>query len=78
MGCWVKGFDSMLTRALVAARAMLVRISTELPNQIRGFMETFGPLVPAGKGSTFEKNVRNLPWRSPASARSPRLRSSSP
>ena len=56
----VKGFDSMLTRTLVAARTRLVRITTELSNQIRGVMKTFGLLVPAGKGSTFEKNVRSL------------------
>lgn len=56
----VKGFDSMLTRTLVVARTRLVRITTELSNQIRGLLKTFGVLVPAGKGSTFEKNVRNL------------------
>jgi transposase len=56
----VKGFDSMLTRTLIAARTRLVRITTELSNQIRGVMKTFGLLVPAGKGSTFEKNVRSL------------------
>jgi transposase len=56
----VKGFDSMLTRTLVAARNRLVKITTGLSNQIRGFMKTFGLLVPAGKGSTFEKNVRSL------------------
>jgi transposase len=56
----VKGFDSMLTRTLVAARTRLVRITTELSNQIRGLMKTFGLLVPAGKGSTFEKNARSL------------------
>jgi transposase len=56
----VKGFDSMLTRTLVAARTRLVSITTELSNQIRGLMKTFGLLIPAGKGSTFEKNVRGL------------------
>jgi transposase len=56
----VKGFDSMLTRTLVAARTRLVQITTELSNQIRGLMKTFGLLIPAGKGSTFEKNVRSL------------------
>jgi transposase len=56
----VKGLDSMLTRTLVAARTRLVRITTELSNQIRGLMKTFGLIVPAGKGSTFEKNVRSL------------------
>lgn len=56
----VKGFDSMLARTLVAARTRLVRITVELSNQIRGLMKTFGLLVPAGKGSTFETNVRAL------------------
>lgn len=56
----VKGFDSMLARTLVAARTRLVRITVELSNQIRGIMKTFGLLIPPGKGSTFEKNVRNL------------------
>jgi transposase len=41
----VKGFDSMLTRTLVSARTRLVRITTELSNQIRGLMKTFS--VPA-------------------------------
>lgn len=56
----VKGFDSMLTRTLVAARNRLVRITTELSNQIRGLMKTFGVVVPPGKGGTFEANVRRL------------------
>jgi transposase len=56
----VKAFDSMLTRALVAARTRLVQITVELSNQIRGLMKTFGLVVPAGRGSVFEKNVRDL------------------
>ncbi|AKI03374.1 transposase (plasmid) [Hoeflea sp. IMCC20628] len=56
----VKGFDSMLARTLVAARARLVKMTTELSNQIWGIMKTFGLVVPAGKGSTFENNVRSL------------------
>jgi transposase len=56
----VKGFDSMLTRTLVAARTRLVRICTELSNQIRGLMKTFGLIVPGGKGATFVSNVRML------------------
>ena len=56
----VKGFDSMLARTLVAARTRLVRITTELSNQIRGLMKTFGLIVPAGKGSRFEVNIRAL------------------
>lgn len=56
----VKGFDSMLTRTLVAARTKLVHITTELSNQIRGVMKTFGLVVPPGKGSKFEEHVREL------------------
>ena len=53
----VKSLDSMLTRTLVAARTKLVRIKTEISNQIRGLMKTFGLVIPAGKGSTFEADV---------------------
>jgi transposase len=56
----VKGFDSMLTRTLVGARTQLIKISTELSNQIRGLMKTFGLIVPKGAGRKFEANVRNL------------------
>src|SRR3954451_19168974 len=56
----VKGFDSMLGRTLVAARNRLVQITTELSNQIRGLMKTFGLVAPAGKGSRFEAHVRAL------------------
>jgi transposase len=50
----------MLTRTLVMARTRLVRMMTELSNQIRGVMKTFGLVVPAGRGSVFETNVRAL------------------
>jgi transposase len=56
----VKGYDSMLARTLVAARTRLVRITTELSNQIRGLMKTFGLIVPPSKGGKFEANVRSL------------------
>jgi len=56
----VKGYDSMLTRTLVTARARLIRITTELSNQIRGLMKTFGLVIPKGKGGVFEANVRTL------------------
>ena len=56
----VKGYDSMLVRTLVAARTRLVQITTELSNQIRGLMKTFGLVVPRGKGGTFEAEVRRL------------------
>jgi transposase len=50
----------MLTRTLVAARSRLVRITTELSNQIRGVMKTFGLVIPKGKGGVFDANVRTL------------------
>lgn len=56
----VKSFDSMLTRTLVAARTRLVRIGTELSNQIRGLMKTFGLVVPAAMGSKFAHDVHAL------------------
>lgn len=56
----VKSFNSMLTRTLVAARTRLVRIGTELSNQIRGLMKTFGLVVPAAIGSKFEHHVHAL------------------
>lgn len=56
----VKGYDSMLTRTLVAARLRLVQVTTELSNQIRGLMKTFGLVIPAGKGGAFESNARAL------------------
>ena len=56
----VKGYDSMLVRTLVAARTRLVQITTELSNQIRGLMKTFGLVVPRGKGGTFEAEVERL------------------
>jgi transposase len=56
----VKAYDSMLTRTLVAARTRLVRITTELSNQIRGLMKTFGLVVPRGQGGKFEENIKRL------------------
>lgn len=56
----VKGYDSMLIRTLVAARTRLVRITTELSNQIRGLMKTFGLVVPPSKGGKFEYNIQRL------------------
>ena len=57
---WVKSFDSMLARTLVSARTRLVRIGTELSNQIRGLMKTFGLVVPPASGSKFEREVETL------------------
>ena len=63
----VKGYDSMLIRTLVVGRTKLVRITTDLSNQIRGLLKTFGLVVPRGQGSTFEKNIYRLLRRGRAS-----------
>ena len=56
----VKGYNSMLVRTLVAARNKLVQMSTELSNQIRGLMKTFGLIVPSARGGSFEAQVQRL------------------
>jgi len=56
----VKSFDSMLTRTLVAARNQMLKATTQLSNQIRGLMKTFGLVVPKGAGRVFEGYVRSL------------------
>lgn len=56
----VKGFDSMLSRTLVAARTKLVRTTLDVANQIRGLMKTFGLIVPRSMGGKFEAHVRSL------------------
>lgn len=56
----VKGFDSMLTRTLVAARNQLIKMTTQMSNQIRGLMKTFGLIIPKGAGRVFESNVRSM------------------
>ena len=56
----VKGFDSMLSRTLVAARTKLMRATLDVANQIRGLMKTFGLIVPRSMGGKFEAHVRSL------------------
>ena len=56
----VKSFDNMLTRTLVAARTQMLKATTQMSNQIRGLMKTFGLVVPKGAGRVFEGHVRRL------------------
>lgn len=56
----VKDSNSMLTRTLVGARGQLIKIVTDLSNQIRGLMKYFGLIVPKGAGRVFEAHVRRL------------------
>jgi transposase len=62
----VKSLDSMLTRTLVGARGQLIKAATELSNQIRGVMKTFGLVVPKGRGGVFDGHVRRLVASRPA------------
>jgi len=55
-----KSWAAMQVRTLVGGRAQLIGISSDLSNQIRGLMRTFGLVVPAGGGRIFEANVRAL------------------
>jgi transposase len=50
----------MLVRTLVAARSQLLTITTQLSNQIRGVMKTFGLIVPKSKGRVFRSRVQDL------------------
>jgi hypothetical protein len=56
----VKSRDAMLSKAVAAARRQLLDISTNLSNEARGLMKTFGLVVPEGNGRIFEANVRWL------------------
>jgi len=56
----VKSWEAMGVRALIGGRAQLIGISTQLSNQIRGVIKTFGLVVPKGGGRIFETNVRAL------------------
>ena len=53
----VKSIESHRLRLLLAARAKLVSMRTTLYGQVRGLLKTFGVVLPAGKGSSFERLV---------------------
>ena len=54
----VKSWDAMLVRTLIGARRRLVGVGTDLANQIRGVLRTFGLILPKGGGRIFEAAVR--------------------
>jgi transposase len=62
----VKSREAMLERSLLGARTQLLNMVTDLSNQIRGLMKTFGLVVPKGAGTVFEcagcSRMRR-PWR---------------
>lgn len=54
----VKGWAAHAMRQLVGARAQLVGISTDLSNQLRSVLRTFGLRVAGRAGGTFEARIR--------------------
>ena len=56
----VKCREAILVRSLIGARTQLLSIVTELSNQIRSLMKTFGLVVPKGASKVFEVNDGRL------------------
>lgn len=56
----LKGFDSHAVRALLASRALLVKMKRDLENQIRGLLKIAGLLVGTARGNAFPARVRDL------------------
>lgn len=56
----VKSFSSHQVRAMLGARAQLVGMRTDLINQIRGILKTFGVVLKGTSGLTFEKRIEEI------------------
>src|SRR6202162_4798675 len=56
----VKSFYAHRARALLGARAQLVRMTTRLSNMIRGVLKTFGLRPGPGRGLGFDRSVEAL------------------
>lgn len=54
----MKSLQTHRVRAVLVARDQLVRMCTALINKIRGLSKTFGIIIGAGKGSSFDRAVR--------------------
>jgi transposase len=54
----MKSMAAYRVRAVLVARDQLVRMCTALINKIRGLAKTFGVIIGAGKGATFDRAVR--------------------
>jgi transposase len=63
----VKSFDSQVIRTLLTTRAQLVRMRTDLANQIRGVLKPFGLIAGKGGGRPFMGGCGRWPqtarWR---------------
>jgi len=61
----LKGLDSHAVRALLASRALLVKMKRDLENQIRGLLKIAGLLVGTARGHAFAVRVKDLAKDSP-------------
>jgi len=56
----VKDIDSHAVKALLASRALLVKIKRDLENQIRGLLKNFGLVIGRGKFNVFAVRAAEL------------------
>jgi transposase len=56
----VKDLDSHSVRALLASRALLVKIKRDLENQVRGLLKNLGLVIGRAKFNTFAKRAEEL------------------
>jgi len=61
----LKSLDSHAVRALLASRALLVKMKRDLENQIRGLLKIAGLLVGTARGHAFVARVKDLAKHSP-------------
>jgi transposase len=70
----VKGLDSHSVRALLASRALLVKVKRDLENQVRGLLKNLGLVIGRGKFDVFAARAKELIENRPelvAAARDP-------
>src|SRR6202795_485586 len=56
----VKGLDSHAVKALLASRALLVKIKRDLENQIRGLLKNLGLIIGRAKFNVFAVRAEEL------------------
>ncbi len=56
----VKSMESHAARAMIGVRSQLVGMRTNVVNQIRGVLKTFGVVMGKGNGPAFEQQVREI------------------
>lgn len=56
----VKSMESHVIRSLLAVRSQLIRVRTQMSNQLRGILKTFGLIVGPAYGRSLEKRVHEL------------------